>query len=164
MINSKKYEEALEFATKKHQGQFRIGGLPYITHPVAVAKWLSDKGYDERYIVTGLFHDLLEDTDAKEEEIEAIGGKEVLEAVKLLTKYKGYNMDEYVANIRKNPIAKAVKTSDRIHNLICAVECDDDFKRRYILETIDYYLDLDEEIPKLLKRLSKSMENPIATD
>lgn len=164
MINSKKYEDALEFATKKHQGQFRIGGLPYITHPVAVAKWLCDKGYDERYIVTGLFHDLLEDTDAKEEEIEAIGGKEVLEAVKLLTKYKGYNMDEYVANIRKNPIAKAVKTSDRIHNLICAVECDDDFKRRYIIETIDYYLDLDEEIPKLLKRLSKSMENPIFTD
>ena len=73
-------------------------------------------------------------------------------------------MDEYVANIRKNPIAKAVKTSARIHNLICAVECDDDFKRRYIIETIDYYLDLDEEIPKLLKRLSKSMENPIVTD
>lgn len=44
------------------------------------------------------------------------------------------------------------------------MECDDDFKRRYVIETIDYYLDLDEEIPKLLKRLSNSMENPIATD
>lgn len=156
-----KYEEALSFATKKHEGQFRKGGLPYITHPVAVAAKLADKGYGEDYIIAGLFHDLLEDTDATEQEIEKLGGAEVLRAVKLLTKEKGYNMDEYVGEIRKNPIAKAVKGADRLHNLECAVVCSEEFKRRYVLETIDYYMDLDKDIPKATRRLAESMETPI---
>lgn len=156
-----KYEIALSFATQKHEGQYRKGGLPYITHPVAVAEKLEKKGYGEDYIIAALFHDLLEDTDATEEEIENIGGPKVLAAVKLLTKEKGYNMDEYVGEIRKDPIAKAVKGADRLHNLECAVVCSEEFKRRYVLETIDYYLDLDKDIPKATRALAASMESPI---
>lgn len=156
-----KYNQALEFATKKHEGQFRTGGLPYITHPVAVAEWLKNKGYDEKYIITGLFHDLLEDTDAKEEEILNIGGLEVLEAVKILTKYDGYIMDEYVSKIKNHPIARVVKAADRIHNLKCAVVCDEKFRKRYIVETLNYYTDLDDEIIDLVKRLSDSINNEI---
>ena len=156
-----RYDEALAFATKKHSGQMRIGGLPYITHPIAVSDIVREKGYGIDYIITGLFHDLLEDTDATEEEIEQIGGKDVLEAVKLLTKKKGYVMEDYVSGIRKNPIARAVKAADRLHNLRCAVCTDDDFKRRYVLESIDWYLDLDPEIPQAVKALAKSMEKPI---
>lgn len=165
MNNYKKYNEALKFATLKHKGQFRKGGLPYITHPIAVAQKLQEKGYDEDYIISGLFHDLLEDTDATEEEIRNLGGDKVLEAVKLLTKTPGYIMEEYVANIEKNPIAKKVKAMDRLHNLECAVICSEDFKRRYILETIDYYIDWDDEIPTALKAVRDSLESPIyATD
>lgn len=46
------------------------------------------------------FHDLLEDTDATEEEIAQIGGPEVLAAVKALTKQPGYVMTDYVAGVR----------------------------------------------------------------
>lgn len=157
-----KYEMALSFATQKHDGQYRKGGLPYITHPVAVAEKLEQKGYGEEYILAGLFHDLLEDTDATEAEIEQIGGVAVLEAVKLLTKAKGYNMDEYVLAIRQNPIARAVKAADRLHNLECATVCSEDFKRRYVLETIDYYMDFDSQIPAATKRLAASMLHPIS--
>ena len=69
------------------------------------------------YQLTALFHDLLEDTDATEEEIFDLGGARVLEAVRLLTKQEGYVMAEYVAGIRTNPIAFVVKAADRLHNL-----------------------------------------------
>ena len=151
------YNSALEFATKKHEGQFRKGGEPYITHPMAVAKILREKGYGEEYLVTALFHDLLEDTDAVESEILAIGGEKVLNAVKLLTKEKNYNMAEYVSRIRANEIAFAVKAADRLHNLRSAFCTDKKFKRRYIDETREWYMDFCPEIPELVDELEKTL-------
>ena len=107
-------KKALEFATKKHEGQTRKEGTPYITHPIAVADIVRGWGYGQDYILTAYFHDLLEDTDATPEEIERIGGKKVLEAVSLLTKEDGYNPSEYIERIKVNPIAKVVKSADRI--------------------------------------------------
>lgn len=157
-----KYNSALSFATAKHDGQFRIGGEPYISHPVAVSEYVNEWGCGIDYRITALFHDLLEDTDATKEEIQELGGEKVLEAVKLLTKQKGYVMAEYVGNIRKNEIARVVKAADRLHNLRCATVADTDFKRRYILETVDWYLDFHPEIPKAVKALAQSLEVPVA--
>ena len=157
-----RYDAALSYATQKHRGQTRIGGDPYITHPVAVAGILRVWGYGLEHQIAGLFHDLLEDTDASEEEIESIGGAGVLRTVRLLTKQKGYIMAEYVAAIKADPVARAVKAADRLHNLRCAVAADEDFKRRYILESVDWYLDLSPEIPPAVKALAESMERPLA--
>ena len=65
--------KALKFATKKHSGQFRkISGLPYVTHPIEVAKLVeqfkSSKNMTELK-VAALLHDTLEDTDATFSEI-----------------------------------------------------------------------------------------------
>ncbi len=161
MNNSERYNEALKFAAQKHEGQFRIGGKPYITHPGAVAEYLLEAGYNEDYQITGLFHDLLEDTDATEDEILKYGGEAVLEAVKLLTKTEGYVMEDYVKGIRENPMAFAVKGADRLHNLRCAVCTDDSFKARYIIESKKWYMEFNSEIPKAVEHLRKSMDNPI---
>ena len=161
MKSSEKYINALKFAAIKHNGQFRIGGLPYITHPIEVSLILREKGYDDDYQIAGLFHDLLEDTDATQTEIEQLGGINVLNAVKLLTKTDGYVMADYVGAIKANPIARAVKAADRLHNLRSAVVADADFKRRYILESIDWYLDFDPEISKAVKALSDSLNEPM---
>ncbi|MDO4459725.1 MAG: HD domain-containing protein [Clostridia bacterium] len=161
MNENELYERALKFATEKHSGQFRKGGLPYITHPVAVAEMLKEQGYGMDFLIAGLFHDLLEDTDATEEEIEAIGGPAVLEAVKRLTKIKPYVMAEYIEHIRENPISKAVKACDRLHNLRCAVDADQDFRRRYILESIDWYMDFSPEIPKAVRALIETLDKPM---
>lgn len=162
MSNDKQYENALKFATEKHKGQYRVGGAEYITHPIAVAEIVRENGKNTDYQTAALFHDLLEDTDATQDEILALSNPQVLEAVKLLTKKKGYVMEEYVSAIRKNEMAFAVKGADRLHNLRCAFACDDDFKRRYILETVDWYLDFSPEIPKAVKELAKSLDKPIA--
>ena len=61
------YQKALEYAKKKHEGQFRIGGAPFIVHPIAVAEILRQDGKQVEYRVAAVFHDLLEDTDASEQ-------------------------------------------------------------------------------------------------
>ena len=162
MTETESLQLALEFAKAKHKGQKRIGGDDYITHPVAVSEILKKQGFDEIYRITALFHDLLEDTDATEEEILRYGNPEILEAVTLLTKKKGYNMAEYISAIKQNPIAFAVKSADRLHNLQCALVTDEEFKRKYILETVDWYMDFSPEIRKAVKRLAESLESPMA--
>ncbi|MGN0695388.1 MAG: HD domain-containing protein [Oscillospiraceae bacterium] len=156
-MSSERYAAAYEYAARKHEGQYRIGGEPYITHPAAVAEILRSKGYDEDHQITALFHDLLEDTDADEREIEAIGGKAVLNAVKLLTKRKGYVMSEYVAGIKSDPMAFAVKGADRLHNLQSAFSADENFRRQYVAETLEWYMDLMPEIPEAVKKLNDTL-------
>ena len=162
MDDGEKLMIALRFAKEKHKGQKRIGGDDYITHPIAVSEIVKSQGFDESYQIAALFHDLLEDTDATEEEILKYGSSEILEAVKLLTKEKGYVMSEYIGAIKANPIAFAVKAADRLHNLQCAIITDEEFKRKYILETVDWYMDFSIEIRKAVKRLAESFETPMA--
>ena len=161
MTDEERIEQALQFAREKHKGQLRIGGDEYITHPMAVAEIVRQKGYGIDVQIAALFHDLLEDTDTKESEILFYGNEEILKAVKLLTKQKGYNMAEYVAGIRQNETAFAVKGADRLHNLRCALVTDTEFKRKYIFETVDWYLDFSPEIPKALKALAESLDTPL---
>lgn len=149
---------ALTFAREKHKGQYRIGGDEYITHPLAVSEMLREQGFGVDYQIAGLFHDLLEDTDASEQEIEALGGPEVLKAVKLLTKEPGYIMADYIAHIRENEIAFAVKAADRLHNLRSALAADEAFRRKYILETTQWFMDFSSQIPEALEALRRSLD------
>lgn len=162
MSCSERVKRALDFATEKHKGQKRIGGDDYITHPIAVYEIVKSQGFKEDYQITALFHDLLEDTNATEEEILSFGNNEILTAVKLLTKQKGYDMQEYIRKIKNNKIAFVVKGADRLHNLECALITSVEFKRKYILETVDWYLDFSPEIKKAVKRLAESLDTPIS--
>ena len=157
MSFSENYYAALHFATEKHKGQFRKGGLEYITHPVAVAEILYKKGYDEDYLIAALFHDLLEDTDASEEELLRFCSPGVFDAIRLVTKEENYSQSEYIERIKNNPIAFAVKGADRLHNLMSAVEADEEFRIRYIKDTVEWYLDFSEEILPALKNLAKTL-------
>ena len=161
MCTSDKVKRAIEFATQKHKGQKRIGGNDYISHPIAVYEMVKKQGYDEDFQITALFHDLLEDTNATEEEILFYGSQNVLTAVKLLTKEKGYDMKTYIDGIKANPIAFAVKSADRLHNLQCALVTSTEFKRKYILETVAWYLDFSKEIKIAVKTLADSLDAPI---
>ena len=116
MSKEEKLAKAIAFAAEKHANQKRKDGTPYIFHPMAVAELLKRYGYDIDYQVAGILHDVLEDTDATDEEVRAFG-ENVYEAVKLVTRPKGADESEYVKNILGNRMAAAVKNADKIHNM-----------------------------------------------
>lgn len=155
-------EEIKQYVKKKHGNQTRIQGTPYYLHPSAVAEILKLMGYDLNYQIVGLFHDLLEDADTTYEELESISTREIANAVKLLTKENNYVMSDYIDRIRKNEIAKAVKLADRLHNLQEAHYASEKWRKKYIKETEDWYIELArntkfenniEELLKILKDL-----------
>ena len=136
--------KCIEFMKLKHEGQLRKQGTPYYEHPLRVANMLKDKGLDLEYQVVGLFHDLLEDTNATEEEIVKLSNSNVLKAVKLVTKKKGYLMEDYISGIRSNNIALLVKLADRIDNIRDSINNDIpiEFRKKYEKETREWYLEL----------------------
>ena len=74
-------------------------------------------------------------------------------------------METYIRDIQDNPIAKMVKLSDRLHNLLSAVVADQAFQQRYVKETEQFYLDLakdtpfEEDIVKALNVLKNNLQN-----
>lgn len=140
-------EKITEFVIEKHAGQKRIQGTPYYLHPIAVAELLASKGFDSDYQVVGLFHDLLEDTDATSQELLELSTPDIVEAVRLVTKEKNYQMAEYIYRIENNKLAKMVKLADRVHNLQEANFASIKWIQKYVLETKEWYLELAKGTP-----------------
>lgn len=104
---------ALHIAMIAHDGQVDKAGKPYIFHPLAVATMTGS--YDE--FVTALLHDVMEDSYYTEESLRHAGIPEhIIEALKLLTHDLDEPYMEYVARIRTNDLARAVKLADLRHN------------------------------------------------
>ena len=70
---SERLKSAVKLAEKLHEGQVDKLGIPYIVHVQDVADRVSDRGED--YIIVGLLHDSVEDTDISLESIEEKFGK-----------------------------------------------------------------------------------------
>ena len=68
-LNTDSLNKAYNFALKAHEDQKREEGVPYIIHPVAVAKILTDLKLDSATITTGLLHDTIEDTKVTYESV-----------------------------------------------------------------------------------------------
>jgi (p)ppGpp synthase/HD superfamily hydrolase len=106
-------ELAFEIAKEAHAGQTDKAGLDYILHPQQVAAMVTT---DEEKAVA-LLHDIIEDTDVTAGELLAKGLPEnVVEAVKALTKKDNQNYAAYLAGVKKNRLATAVKLADLKHN------------------------------------------------
>jgi len=138
---SKRFSRALAFAAEKHAEQRRRDKSPYILHPIKVAMILEDNGYDFRYQIVGLFHDLLEDTDTSIDELKNYCDEEMIVAIQLVTKSVNYDEEVYIEAILNNTIAKAVKNADRIDNLRDLKNQDDiDFRKRYLIDTEKHFV------------------------
>ena len=87
--------------------------MPYIFHPLILAEQMDT----EETTIVALLHDVVEDTHVTLEDLRSMGfGQTVLEAINLMTHEKGVPYMEYVAAIKKNPIARQVKIADLRHN------------------------------------------------
>ncbi len=130
---SPRLKQAIEVATKAHEGQLRKTGEPYIIHPLAVKKILEEWNMDEDSIIAGILHDTVEDTDLTLREIEDQFGLDVAFLVNGVTKLSKArsgmkDLDEYLPetgdNLLKLLIATGqdvrvliIKLADRLHNL-----------------------------------------------
>lgn len=71
---------ALEFAAHKHRDQRRKGrhAMPYINHPIQVARLLADAGVDDAALLcAAVLHDTVEDTETTEAELIAEFGEDI---------------------------------------------------------------------------------------
>ena len=119
--------KALEFATKKHEGQVRrASNMPYITHPIAVAELVEKHKVSKNidYLkAASLLHDVIEDSDATAMELEINFGHMVASIVLELTndpeKIKIFGKLEYQKKkmAAMSSYALVVKLSDRLHNI-----------------------------------------------
>jgi hypothetical protein len=125
-INLLESEEALQFATKAHDGQTRAGGEPYITHPMRVAD--SIKQYKKSHnldalINAALLHDTIEDTDTTHEVLQDLFGGLTASLVKELTsdpeQIKKMGKKEYLAHkmAGMSSYALVIKLADRLDNV-----------------------------------------------
>ena len=105
-------KKAIKLAYIAHKDQYDKAGLPYITHPLHLAECMDD----EYTTIAALLHDVVEDTDITLDDLAKEFPKEVIDALKLLTHQKSIPYMDYVAKIKTNDIAKAVKIADLKHN------------------------------------------------
>ena len=124
--NIKLLGRAYDVAEQMHKGQLRKSGEPYLIHPLAVVKILAQLGMDDNTLVSGLLHDVVEDTEYTKEQLTKEFGEEVALLVDGVTKLGSLvfeNKEERQAeNLRKMFLAMSkdirvliIKLADRLH-------------------------------------------------
>ena len=144
-------DKAYRVADEAHRGQKRKSGEPYIIHPLCVAIILADLELDKETIISGLLHDVVEDTIMTTEELEQEFGSEVALIVDGVTKlgrlsYSKDKVEEQAENLRKMFLAMAkdirvilVKLADRLHNMRTAKYWSPEKQKEKARETMNIY-------------------------
>ena len=113
MIYTQLTNRAMQIAYRAHHGQTDRSGVPYVFHPFHLAEQMET----EETTVAALLHDVAEDTELTLDDLRETGIPErVLEALALLTHDPAVPYLEYVARLKDNEIARAVKLADLKHN------------------------------------------------
>ena len=133
-----------------HDGQIRVSGEPYISHPVAVARILAEMRMDSKSIIAAILHDVIEDTPTLKEHLAEQFGEEVAELVDGVSKLTQIDFrskaEAQAENFRKMMLAMVkdirviiIKLADRLHNMRTLDAMRPDKRRRIALETMDIY-------------------------
>lgn len=94
-------KKAFDMAVLAHSGQTRESGEPFVTHPIWVAKVVTQLGVGRRAIVAALLHDIAEDTQINIDQIVNEFDDEVALLVEGLTevKQRTKNIEVHETNI-----------------------------------------------------------------
>jgi len=143
-------KKAYVFSGVVHQGQTRVSGEPYLSHPLEVADILTSLKLDAQSVAAGLLHDTVEDTHTTVEKIEVLFGPVVANLVDGLTKLSRMTFDRRsereAENFRKMVLAMGrdirvilIKLADRLHNMRTLAALSPAKQRKISRETIDIY-------------------------
>ncbi len=150
--------DAMAFASEKHAGQTRKSNDPFIIHPLETAIKLIEWKMDAATVCAGLLHDVLEDTEVTEAELEGRFGPEVCLLVRLVTKIsliakknrergQSHNLTpdyqiQVFMSISKDIRAIVVKLADRFHNLGTIQYLPPERQKAIAQETFDIYANI----------------------
>lgn len=113
MIYTELTKKAMKLCFEAHKDQKDKSGLPYVHHPFHLAEQMET----EDTTIVALLHDVVEDTEYTLDDIRAMGFPErIIEALSYMTHDSAVPYLDYVAKIKENPIATAVKLADLKHN------------------------------------------------
>ncbi len=165
-----KITDAYEYADKLHEGQFRLSGEPYISHPVAVARIVADLGLDTDSICAALLHDTVEDCADRTDlaTLSKMFGSDVAMLVDGLTKIISVQVadkeEAHIENIRKMLLAMNkdirvifIKLCDRLHNMRTLSAKKEDRQRAIALETMYIYAPLAHRLG--IQKIKQELEN-----
>ena len=120
---------AFNFAKHAHKGIRRNSGEPYILHPIAVARIVSEEiGLGSTSICAALLHDVVEDTEYTVEDIANLFGPKIAQIVDGLTKISGgifgdkasaqtENFKKLLLTMSEDIRVILIKIADRLHNM-----------------------------------------------
>lgn len=120
---------AFNFAKHAHKGVRRNSGEPYILHPIAVARIVSEEiGLGSTSICAALLHDVVEDTEYTVEDIANLFGPKIAQIVDGLTKISGgifgdkasaqtENFKKLLLTMSEDIRVILIKIADRLHNM-----------------------------------------------
>lgn len=152
-VDQKLIQKAYKYAVEHHGDQRRKSGEPYIIHPLNVAYILADIGLDESTICAALLHDVVEDTDATEDDIKREFGEEISDMVAGVTKLGKIAFatveEQQAEDYRKMFLAMGkdirvilIKLSDRLHNMRTLKHLKRDRQIAISKETMELYAPL----------------------
>ena len=123
-------KKAYDYALESHKNQSRISGEPYHLHPVRVARYVAEWGFESDVVIAALLHDVLEDCEISKEDIEKTFNSEVSDMVDTVTNLnqdlkdmEGLTQEEIQAlsdaKLQKYMSDRAlyIKLADRLDNL-----------------------------------------------
>jgi GTP pyrophosphokinase len=141
--------KAYEYSKEKHKDQKRYSGDPYFIHVAAVGHTLAEMGLDPSTVAAGLLHDVVEDVQVPEEEIEREFGSDIrflVDGVTKLGKLKYRGAERHVESLRKLFVSTAkdlrviiIKLADRLHNVSTLKFVPKEKQQRIALETLEIY-------------------------
>lgn len=168
--NTKKITQAFEYAKALHEGQFRVSGEAYISHPIAVAEIVAGLELDTDSICAALLHDTVEDCSDRTNlnDIEKLFGADVALLVDGLTKIVTLQVEDkeeaHVENLRKMLLAMSkdirvifIKLCDRLHNMRTLSVKPDNKRRITALETMQVYAPLAHRLG--MQKIKHELEN-----
>ena len=128
--NKEGLKKAYDYACEKHKDMVRGTGEPYIFHPLRVARYLAEWGFESDVIMAALLHDVVEDCDTPLSEIKHLFGSNVADLVDTVTKLTDKDFTDQTLSKRQIDIlsdarlqkkmnirALYVKIADRLDNL-----------------------------------------------
>jgi RelA/SpoT family (p)ppGpp synthetase len=141
---------AYDLSARAHEGDKRLSGEAYITHPLAVANIVAQLHLDWQTVAAALLHDVLEDTPVTKAEIDAQFGAEVAGLVDGVSKLDQLSFtsraEAQAESFRKMMLAMVedirvilVKLADRLHNMQTLDPLPAEKQQRIARETLEIY-------------------------